>query len=161
MDPYYLTHKALEVGHYPDVILAGRRINDSMGTFVADQLILLMTRRGLSVRGAKILILGLAFKENCSDTKNTRVADVVARLAEYGAVVSVADPRVAPIQAKDLGIELVDLAQALEDDYQSAILAVAHDEFTGIGPALRRLVGAAGVIYDVQGILGAEADARL
>ena len=131
VDPYYLTHKALEVGHYPEVILAGRRINDSMGTYVADQLVLLMTRKGLRVGGARVLVLGLTFKENCPDTKNTRVVDVVDRLREYGAVVDVADPWVDPEQAKDLGVELVDLPHALEGDYQAALLAVAHDQFVG------------------------------
>ncbi len=151
----------MEVGHYPEVILAGRRINDSMGTYVADQLVLLMTRKGLRVGGARVLVLGLTFKENCPDTKNTRVVDVVERLREYGAVVAVADPWVEPEQAKDLGVELVDLDQALEGDYQAALLAVAHDQFVGIGPALRELVGADGVLYDVKGLLGAEADGRL
>ena len=141
VDPYYLTHKAMEVGHYPEVILAGRRINDSMGSYVADQLVLLMTRKGLRVGGAHILVLGLTFKENCPDTKNTRVVDVVGRLREYGAVVEVADPWVGADQA--------------------AMLAVAHDQFAGVGPALRDLVGTEGVLYDVKGMLGSEADGTL
>jgi UDP-N-acetyl-D-galactosamine dehydrogenase len=161
VDPYYLTHKAVEVGHYPEVILAGRRINDSMGTYVADQLVLLMTRKGLRVGGSRVLVLGLTFKENCPDTKNTRVLDVVERLREYGAAVAVADPWVDAEQAKDLGVELVDLGLALEGSYQAALLAVAHEQFMEIGPALRQLVGTSGVLYDVKGLLGAEADGRL
>ena len=161
VDPYYLIHKALEVGYHPEVILAGRRINDSMGTYVADQLMLLMTRKGLRVGGAHILVLGLAFKENCSDTKNSRVVDVVRRLREYGAVVEVADPWVSAEQAKDLGIDLVNLETALDDEYAGVMLAVAHDQFVGLGPALRRLVGVEGVLYDVKGLLGPEADGRL
>ena len=161
VDPYYLTHKAIEVGHYPEVILAGRRINDSMGAYVADQLVLLMTRKGQRVGGSKVLVLGLTFKENCPDTKNTRVIDVVDRLREYGAVVAVADPWVSAEQAKDLGVELVDLAHALDEDFQAAILAVAHDQFVGIGAALRDLVGPDGVLYDVKGLLGSQADGRL
>lgn len=161
VDPYYLTHKALEVGYHPEVILAGRRINDAMGAYVADQLVLLMTRKGLRVTEARVLVLGLTFKENCPDTKNTRVADVVARLREYGAAVDVADPWVDVAQAKDLGIDLVELPHALEGDYQAALVAVAHEQFEGIGPALRNLVGAEGVLYDVKGQLGREADGRL
>jgi UDP-N-acetyl-D-glucosamine/UDP-N-acetyl-D-galactosamine dehydrogenase len=161
VDPYYLTHKAIEVGHYPEVILAGRRINDSMGTYVADQLVLLMTRSGLQVGGSRVLVLGLAFKENCPDTKNTRVADIVSRLREYRVVVAVADPWVEAEQAKDLGVDLVPLEQALEEEFTAAVLAVAHDQFIGIAPALRRLVGTDGILYDVKGLLGPEADARL
>lgn len=161
VDPYYLTHKAIEVGHYPEVILAGRRINDSMGAYVADQLVLLMTRKGQRVGGSNVLVLGLTFKENCPDTKNTRVIDVVDRLREYGAVVAVADPWVSAEQAKDLGVELVDLTQALDGDFQAAILAVAHDQFVGIGAALRGLVGPDGVLYDVKGLLGSQSDGRL
>ncbi|MBK6762532.1 MAG: nucleotide sugar dehydrogenase, partial [Micrococcales bacterium] len=103
VDPYYLTHKAIEVGHYPEVILAGRRINDSMGTYVADQLVLLMIRKGLRVGGAKVLVLGLAFKENCPDTKNTRVVDIVERLREYGWSSPWPTPWVEADQAKQLG----------------------------------------------------------
>ena len=161
VDPYYLTHKAMEVGHYPEVILAGRRINDSMGSYVADQLILLMTRKGLRIGGAHILVLGLTFKENCPDTKNTRVVDVVERLREYGAVVEVADPWVSPEQAKQLGVDLVDLDSVWGREYSAGLLAVAHDQFAGLGPDLRDLVGAAGVLYDVKRMLGPEADGRL
>lgn len=161
VDPYYLTHKAMEVGHYPEVILAGRRINDSMGSYVADQLVLLMTRKGLRVGGAHILVLGLTFKENCPDTKNTRVVDVVGRLREYGAVVEVADPWVGAEQAKELGVDLVDLDSVWGREYQAAMLAVAHDQFAGVGPALRDLVGTEGVLYDVKGMLGSEADGTL
>lgn len=161
VDPYYLTHKALEVGYHPEVIIAGRRINDAMGTYVADQSVLLMTRQGLRVGGARVLVLGLTFKENCPDTKNTRVVDVVERLREYGAVVEVADPWVSTEQAKELGVDLVDLDSVWEREYQAAVLAVAHDAFDGIGPALRDLVGQDGVLYDVKGMLGPEADGRL
>lgn len=161
VDPYYLTHKAMEVGHYPEVILAGRRINDSMGSYVADQLVLLMTRKGLRVGGAHILVLGLTFKENCPDTKNTRVVDVVGRLREYGAVVEVADPWVGAEQAKELGVDLVDLDSVWGREYQAAMLAVAHDQFAGVGPALRDLVGTKGALYDVKGMLGSEADGTL
>ncbi len=161
VDPYYLTHKALEVGYHPEVILAGRRINDAMGAYVADQLVLLMTRKGLPVGGARVLVLGLTFKENCPDTKNTRVVDLIERVREYGAAVEVADPWVTADQAKDLGVDLVDLDSVWGREYSAALLAVAHDQFAGVGPALRDLVGAAGVLYDVKGMLGTEADGRL
>ena len=159
VDPYYLTHKAVEVGHHPEVILAGRRINDGMGQYVADEVVLLMTRRGIAVGGSRVLVLGLTFKENCPDVKNTRVVDMVRRLEEYGAAVDVVDPWVTPEQAKGLGVNLVD---GWEDgDYTAAILAVGHGQFTGIGQELRRTLGPDAVLYDVKGLLGEFADARL
>jgi len=159
VDPYYLTHKAIEVGHHPEVILAGRRINDGMGQYVADEVVLLMTRRGIAVGGSRVLVLGLTFKENCPDVKNTRVVDMVRRLEEYGAAVDVVDPWVTPEQAKGLGVNLVD---GWEDgDYTAAILAVGHGQFTGIGQELRRTLGPDAVLYDVKGLLGEFADARL
>jgi UDP-N-acetyl-D-galactosamine dehydrogenase len=158
VDPYYLTHKAMEVGHYPEVILAGRRINDGMGRYVADQLVLLMTRKGIPVGGSRVLVLGLTFKENCPDVKNTRVVDVVERLQEYGASVDILDPWVCADQAEGLGVNLVN---SLGDDYAAAVLAVAHRQFEGIGPQLRAALGPAGVLYDVKGLLGEDADDRL
>ena len=159
VDPYYLTHKAVEVGHHPEVILAGRRINDGMGQYVADEVVLLMTRRGIAVGGSRVLVLGLTFKENCPDVKNTRVVDMVRRLEEYGAAVDVADPWVTPEQAKGLGVNLVDVWE--DGDYTAAILAVGHGQFTGIGQELRRTLGPDAVLYDVKGLLGEFADARL
>ena len=159
VDPYYLTHKAIEVGHHPEVILAGRRINDGMGQYVADEVVLLMTRRGIAVGGSRVLVLGLTFKENCPDVKNTRVVDMVRRLEEYGAAVDVVDPWVTPEQAKGLGVNLVDVWE--DGDYTAAILAVGHGQFTGIGQELRRTLGPDAVLYDVKGLLGEFADARL
>ncbi|MFN8129434.1 MAG: nucleotide sugar dehydrogenase [Candidatus Nanopelagicales bacterium] len=159
VDPYYLTHKAVEVGHHPEVILAGRRINDGMGQYVADEVVLLMTRRGIAVGGSRVLVLGLTFKENCPDVKNTRVVDMVRRLEEYGAAVDVVDPWVTPEQAKGLGVNLVDVWE--DGDYTAAILAVGHGQFTGIGQELRRTLGPDAVLYDVKGLLGEFADARL
>ena len=107
VDPYYLTHKAQEVGHHPEVILAGRRINDAMGAYVADQVVLLMARRGITIGASRVLVLGLAFKEDCPDLRNTRAVDVVTRLAEYGVSVDVCDPVVDPAEAKaEYGLEL-------------------------------------------------------
>ena len=160
VDPYYLTHKAQQVGHHSEVILAGRRINDSMGGYVAEQLVLAMARRGLAISGARVLILGLAFKENCPDLRNTRVVDVVDRLGQYGIEVDVCDPWVDSAEAKaEYEIDIVDLDAAVSD-YSGAVLAVPHREFDGIGPRLRDLVGN-GIIYDVKGVLGDFADVRL
>ena len=111
VDPYYLTHKAQEVGMHTEVILAGRRTNDSMGPYVAEQVVLLLARLGLRLTTSKVLILGLSFKENCPDLRNTRVVDVLARLHSYGITVDVCDPHVDAIEAKAMyGLELVALA---------------------------------------------------
>lgn len=162
VDPYYLTHKAQEVGHHPEVILAGRRINDGMGAYVADQMILQMARKGIPVGGARVLVLGLAFKENCPDVRNTRVVDIITRLSEYGVEVDVTDPWVDPAEAKrEYGLDLVSLDSADVGRFDGAILAVAHREFDDAGAQLRHLVGKTGVVYDVKGTLGEAADARL
>ena len=162
VDPYYLTHKAQEVGHHPEVILAGRRINDGMGSHVADQLILHMARKGIPVGGSRVLLLGLAFKENCPDVRNTRVVDIVARLQEYGVNVDVTDPWVNPAEAKaEYGLDLVSLDSADTGRYQAAVLAVAHRDYDNVAGQLRGLVGDEGVLYDVKGTLGDKADARL
>lgn len=158
VDPYYLTHKAIEVGHHPEVILAGRRINDGMGHYVADQVVLLMTKRGITVGSARVLVLGVTFKENCPDVKNTRVVDIISRLEEYGTAVDVLDPWVSAEQAKGLGVNLIESVD--QGDYQAVVLAVAHAEFDGIGARLRRRLPAA-VLYDVKGTFGDFADARL
>lgn len=151
VDPYYLTHKAQAVGHHPEVILAGRRINDSMGQYVADQVVLLMARKGLPVGGARVVVLGLAFKENCPDIRNTRVIDVVNRLREYGIEVSVCDPWVDPVDAKEeYGITLVDLHQTPATGYDGVVLAVNHREFAQRAGLLSELAGQQGVVYLVK-----------
>ena len=161
VDPYYLTYKAQQVGHHPEVILAGRRINDAMGAYVADQFILAMARRGLPLTGARVLVLGLAFKENCPDLRNTRVVDIVAKLADFGLQVDVCDPWVDAGEAKaEYGLDLVELDAVVPGIYSGAILAVQHEQYRDVGPRLRELVGE-GVVYDVKGVLGEWADARL
>ena len=161
VDPYYLTHKAQQVGHHPEVILAGRRINDSMGGYVADQLILAMARKGLAIASNRILILGLAFKENCPDLRNTRVVDIINRLRQYGVEVDVCDPWVDAAEAREeYGLELVSLEHLGPNTYSGAVLAVQHQQFTDLGPTLRGWIGD-GVIYDVKGALGDWADMRL
>lgn len=162
VDPYYLTHKAQEVGHHPEVILAGRRINDGMGAYVADQVVLQMARKGLPVGGARVLILGLAFKENCPDVRNTRVVDIITRLADYGVSADVTDPVVDPREAKaEYGLDLVALESAQAGSYSAVVAAVAHDAFQEAVPRLRDIVGDAGVIYDVKGMLPIAAESRL
>lgn len=161
VDPYYLTHKAQEVGHHSDVILAGRRINDYMGVYVADQLILEMSRRGIPIGGSRVAVMGLAFKENCPDLRNTRVVDITSRLGEYAVGVDVFDPWVDAAEAKQAyGLSVTaDLPEGAQFD--AAVIAVAHREFRGMGPALRSAVGDNGVIFDVKGIVGRFADLRL
>lgn len=162
VDPYYLTYKAIEVGHHPEVMLAGRRTNDSMGQHVAERVVLELSRVGVAARGARCLVLGLAFKENCPDLRNTGVMSVVSALREFGLAVSVCDPRVDPRAAAEAyGLDLVALDAALGGSYDAAVLAVAHSDFDDIGAALRIAVGT-GVIFDVKGALPREiVDGRL
>jgi UDP-N-acetyl-D-galactosamine dehydrogenase len=162
VDPYYLTHKAQEVGHHPEVILAGRRINDGMGRYVADQLVRLMGRKGLSPVGARILVLGLAFKENCPDVRNTRVVDLVAELKEFGARVDVHDPWVDAAEAeREYGLRPV--AEPAAGAYDAIVLAVAHREYKALGAAaIRAYARPGGVLYDVKSLLPrADVDGRL
>jgi UDP-N-acetyl-D-glucosamine/UDP-N-acetyl-D-galactosamine dehydrogenase len=162
VDPYYLTHKAQEIGYHPDVILAGRRINDGMGQHVAQCTIKTMAQRGLPVAGARILVLGFAFKENCSDLRNTRVVDIVAELRGYGVRVDVHDSRVDPALAEaEYGIAMTPSPDP--NTYDATILAVAHREFVELGIEGIRAFGKAGsVLFDVKGVLPRDAvDGRL
>ena len=162
VDPYYLTHKAQELGYHPEVILAGRRINDGMGSFVATQVLRLMAQRGISVVGSRILVLGLAFKENCPDLRNTRVVDIVRELQGYHARVDVHDPWVdAAESAQEYGIELQH--ELAPGSYDAIIIAVAHGQFAGMGAAALRALGKPGaVLYDVKYVLPlADVDGRL
>ena len=163
VDPYYLTHKAQEVGHHPQVILAGRRTNDGMGAYVADQVIKLMVRKGINPVNARILILGLAFKENCPDLRNTRVVDIVAALQGYNAQVDVHDPWVDAEEARyEYGITPVE--SPAEGVYDAVIVAVGHQQFHNAGANSVRLYGraAGSVVFDVKYVLPREAvDGRL
>ena len=163
VDPYYLTHKALEVGYHAQVILAGRRINDSMATHVADETIKLMLRKGLPVLGSKILVLGLTFKENCPDVRNTKVVDIVKTLQRYNAQVDVYDPWIDVIEAEhEYGLQCLKQAPA-QGQYAAVILAVSHHQFVSLGEAGLKAFGQPGaVLFDVKSILplGA-ADGRL
>ncbi|MEO1271681.1 MAG: nucleotide sugar dehydrogenase [Myxococcota bacterium] len=162
VDPYYLTHKAQEVGHNPELILAGRRINDSMGQVVASRVVKLMAQRGLPVANARVLVLGLTFKENCPDLRNTRVVDIVAELQAYSAEVDVFDPWVDPNEAlHEYGIAMK--AQPDPGVYSAVVVAVAHEDFRQMGCAhLRELCIPGGVLFDVKYLFPPEdTDGRL
>ena len=162
VDPYYLTHKAQAIGYHPEIILAGRRLNDSMGGYVVAQLVKAMTRRRVQVDGARILVMGLAFKENCPDLRNTRVVDIVAELKDYNCQVDVYDPWAAREEAEhEYGITPV--AQPESGTYDGIILAVAHHQFKAMGAAAIRALGKPNhVLYDLKYLLpAAESDLRL
>jgi UDP-N-acetyl-D-galactosamine dehydrogenase len=162
VDPYYLTHKAQEIGYHPEVILAGRRINDGMGEYVVSRVVKEMIRKRIHVEGANILIMGLTFKENCPDLRNTRVVDMVKEIHDFNARVDVYDPWVNPEEAfHEYGIRPI---QNLETDkYDAIILAVAHNEFKIMGAsAIRELGKKNHVLYDIKYVLpAAEVDGRL
>jgi UDP-N-acetyl-D-galactosamine dehydrogenase len=162
VDPYYLTHKAQEVGHHPDVILAGRRTNDSMGPYIANEVIRLMVRKGINPVRAKILLLGLAFKENCPDLRNTRVVDIVQALRGYDADIDVHDPWVNHAEAEhEYGIQPI--AEPQPGSYDAVIIAVGHRQFVAMGTEGIRAFGKpSNVIYDVKYVLPRDAvDGRL
>jgi UDP-N-acetyl-D-galactosamine dehydrogenase len=162
VDPYYLTHKAEEIGYHPQIILAGRRLNDGMGAYVASQLVKALIHRRTQVRGAKVLVLGLTFKENCPDLRNTRVIDTIRELEEFGAEVDVHDPWVDPKEAKaEFGIEMVSSPE--EGAYDGILLAVAHKQFREAGAQnLRKLGRTNHVLYDLKYVLPeSESDLRL
>lgn len=162
VDPYYLTHKAQQIGYHPDVILAGRRINDGMGPHVAQCVVKLMAQRGLPTAGARILVLGLAFKENCPDLRNTRVVDILAELRNYSAEVDVHDPWVdAALAHEEYGITMT--AQPQTGTYDAVILAVSHREFADLGAEGIRAFGKPdSVLFDVKAVLPRDAvDGRL
>lgn len=162
VDPYYLTHKAQAIGYHPEMILAGRRINDGMGAYVAERVVKLMTRRRIAVVDAHVLILGLAFKENCPDLRNTRVVDIVGEFQSYNARVDVYDPWVDPEEAR----RTYGITPIREPDpglYEAIIVAVAHDQFKAMGSAGIRALGKTDcVLFDIKHLLPAAAvDGRL
>jgi len=158
VDPYYLAQKAQAVGYHPEIILAGRRMNDSMGQYVAAELVKLMLKRDLKVKESNILILGFTFKENCPDVRNTRVIDVYRNLKDYGVNVSVYDPLANPEEVlHEYGVKT--LNEKPETKFDALILAVSHQEFLEMD--LAELKTEDGVIYDVKGVLGDKADKKL
>ena len=160
VDPYYLTHKAQSVGFHPEMILAGRRINDGMGAYVASQLVKAMTKRGIGVRGARVLVLGLTFKENTPDLRNSKVIDIVRELRDYGIEVDVHDPWADPEEAKaEYGIALVEAPDL--GVYQGVVVAVAHQQFFALGENLGTIHGGP-IAYDLKYVLAGDvADLRL
>ncbi|MDR5903041.1 Vi polysaccharide biosynthesis UDP-N-acetylglucosamine C-6 dehydrogenase TviB [Halomonas icarae] len=162
VDPYYLTHRAQQVGYHPEMILAGRRLNDGMGAYVAGQLIKQMIKRRIHVEGARVLVMGLTFKENCPDLRNTRVVDIIAELADYNVAVDVYDPQVNKDEAeKEYGIRPLETPEA--GAYDAVILAVAHREFRELGAEGIRAWGKAEhVLYDLKYCLDkSQVDIRL
>jgi len=162
VDPYYLTHKAIEVGYHPEMILAGRRLNDNMGSYVASQVTKLMTKRHIQIVDANILIMGLTFKENCPDLRNTRVLDLVEAFTGYHCNVDIFDPWVDFHSAQEeYGIKPIDLPQ--EGKYDAIIIAVAHNEFKELGiEQIRKYGKSRNVLYDIKYIFSAsEVDGRI
>lgn len=162
VDPYYLTHKAQSIGYHPEIILAGRRLNDSMGTYVVAQLVKAMTKRRIQVEGAKVLVMGLTFKENCPDLRNTRVVDIVKELKEYNCEVDVYEPWGDVAEAQhEYGI--TPISEPKVGAYDSIILAVAHHQFKEMGAGgIRKLGKPEHVLYDLKYVLASrESDLRL
>ena len=162
VDPYYLTHKAQAIGYHPEIILAGRRLNDSMGAYVVTQLVKRMTQRRMQVQGARVLVMGLTFKENCPDLRNTRVVDILKELKEYDVSADVYDPWVDTAEAQhEYGITPVKAPET--GTYDAVILAVAHREFRDMGvQAIRALGKKEHLLYDLKYLFPAsESDLRL
>lgn len=155
VDPYYLTHRAQEVGHHPEIILAGRRINDAMGKYVAERVVLLMIRAGININGSKVLLLGLAFKENCPDIRNSKVADVYNALLDFGADVYVYDPLVdSDLARTEYRINLISASELFDQTYSAVIYAVPHQIFVdSIVRNFKDLLANPHVVYDVKGTL--------
>jgi UDP-N-acetyl-D-galactosamine dehydrogenase len=162
VDPYYLTHKAQEIGYHPEMILAGRRLNDNMGLYVAGEVLRLMTARRIHIKGSRVLMLGLAFKENCPDLRNSKVVDVIRELREYGALVDVHDPWVSTTDARhEYGLRPV--KELRRGYYDAVVMAVAHRQFKEMGAAaVRRLCRRNHVLYDIKYVFPKEeVDGRL
>ena len=158
VDPYYLAQRAQEFGYHPEIILAGRRLNDSMGEYVASQIVKLMIKKGISVNGAELLMLGITFKENCPDVRNTKIVDVVKALKEYGILVTIFDPLA---NADDVIKEynLVTLNSIPSNKFDAIVLGVSHMEFLELN--FSSLQKEKSLIYDIKGVLGTIADNRL
>jgi UDP-N-acetyl-D-galactosamine dehydrogenase len=148
VDPYYLTHKAQQIGYNPEIILAGRRLNDDMGIYVANQVVKLMIKKGHKIEGAKVLVLGITFKENCPDIRNSRVIDVINELKDFGVVIEIYDPWADKAEVKhEYGLDLIEKISL--PDYQAVVLAVAHNEFKELNLAKTDTQ----VLYDIKSIV--------
>ncbi|WP_159800573.1 nucleotide sugar dehydrogenase [Flavobacterium sp. MK4S-17] len=158
VDPYYLAQKAQEVGYHPEIILAGRRLNDSMGEYVASQVVKLMIKKGVIVNGSKLLMLGITFKENCPDVRNTKIVDVVKALKEYGIDITIYDPWANPAEVEhEYGLNTIN--ELPQEKFDAIVLGVAHKEF--LDTDLSSLKKEKSIVYDVKGILGNKADGKL
>lgn len=162
VDPYYLTHKAQSIGYHPEIILAGRRLNDGMGAYVVSQLVKAMMNRRIQVAGARVLVMGLTFKENCPDLRNTRIIDIIRELGEYSVKVDVYDPWVSTEEAMH-EYDITPIPEPKAGAYDGIVVAVAHRQFVAMGAeAIRSLGKAEHVLYDLKYILPAEvSDLRL
>lgn len=162
VDPYYLTHKAQSIGYQPEIILSGRRLNDGMGAYVVSQLVKAMLKKRIHVQGARILIMGLTFKENCPDLRNTRVVDIVKELKDYGIQVDVFDPWVNPQEAQH-EYDITPVAKPEQGAYDAVVLAVNHEQFAEMGAENIRALGKPEhILYDLKYLLTAEeSDLRL
>ncbi|KRD07620.1 UDP-N-acetyl-D-galactosamine dehydrogenase [Flavobacterium sp. Root901] len=158
VDPYYLAQRAQEFGYHPEIILAGRRLNDSMGEYVASQVVKLMIKKGISVNGANLLMLGITFKENCPDVRNTKIVDVIRALKEYGIAVTIFDP-LANIEEVKKEYKLTTIDSIPKEKFDAIVLGVAHKEFLKLN--FSELQQSNSLLYDVKGVLGTIADNRL
>ncbi len=158
VDPYYLAQKAQEMGYHPEIILAGRRLNDSMGEYVASQVVKLMIKKGISINGAELLMLGIAFKENCPDVRNTKIVDVIAALNDYGIKVVIYDPWVSSSEVMH-EYNLQTVTTLPNEKFDAIVLGVAHKEFLDID--FSQIKKEKSILYDVKGILGSQVDGKL
>ena len=158
VDPYYLAQRAQEFGYHPEIILAGRRLNDSMGEYVASQVVKLMIKKGITINGAKLLMLGITFKENCPDVRNTKIVDVIASLKDYGIEIKIYDPWASPEEV-DHEYKLTTTRELPSDKFDAIVLGVAHKEFSSLDFDI--LKKETSVLYDVKGILGSIVDGKL
>ncbi|WP_396191189.1 nucleotide sugar dehydrogenase [Flavobacterium sp.] len=158
VDPYYLSQKAQEAGYHPEIILAGRRLNDSMGEYVASRIVKLMIKKRIPVNHSNLLMLGITFKENCPDVRNTKIVDVIRSLADYGINVSIYDPLANPEEVRhEYGLETI--TEIPNEKYDTIVLGVAHKEFLDLD--LEQFKRPESVIYDVKGVLKCEIDGKL
>lgn len=158
VDPYYLAQKAQEAGYHPEIILAGRRLNDSMGEYVASQVVKLMIKKGVTVNGAQLLMLGITFKENCPDVRNTKIVDVIRALTDYGIQVSIFDPWANPAEVKH-EYNLKTTNSLPTEKFDAVVLGVAHNEFMSLD--FNKFKNENAVVYDVKGILKQDVDGKL
>jgi UDP-N-acetyl-D-galactosamine dehydrogenase len=161
VDPYYLAQKAIESGYNPEIILAGRKMNDSMGAYVATETVKLMIKKGATIKGSKVLVLGITFKENCPDIRNSRVIDIIREFETYHVNVDVYDPWASQVEVREeYGFDLINKTNDLASEYEAIVLAVSHNEFLELD--IQQLKSSNGVIFDVKSLLPKESvDARL